>query len=55
MFNFADADVKDYKGPVMGKVFIYIEHVTLTQVPPFMSLKHKIMYHFSPIFKKLAL
>jgi hypothetical protein len=38
----------------MGKVFIYTEHVVPTQSQPFMSLKHEVLHHLSPILKKLA-
>lgn len=54
MFNFADAEVKIREGPVMGKVFIYTEHVTPAQSRPFMSLKHEVVHHLGPILKKLA-
>ena len=54
VFNFADAKDKVREGPIMGKVFIYTEHVTPTQSHPFMSLKHEVLNHLGPILKKLA-
>jgi hypothetical protein len=54
VFNFADADVEVQMSPVMGKVFIYTEHVTPTQSRPFMSLKHEVVRYLGPILKKLA-
>lgn len=54
VFNFADADVEDKEGPVMGKVRIYTEHVIPTQVSPFTSVTVKVTRQLGLILKKVA-
>ena len=56
VFNFADANpTEDQAGPIMGKVLIYREHGILSQSTPFMSLKHEVTRHLTPILNKLAI